>query len=85
MILVPKLKYELLLQKCENTEESVKQDIKSVSSEQIPKDTSNDTAGESMNDASQIGSGYISRRKTIGKPPGLSLKKRKKQIPWLTF
>lgn len=85
MILVPKLKYEHLLQKLENTEESVKQTIANTSNEQIPKDVSNDVAVESMNDVSQTGSGYIGRRKTIGKPPGVSMKKRKKQIPWLTF
>jgi hypothetical protein len=85
MILVPKLKYEHLLKKLENTEESIKQDITNTSNEQIPKDTSHDTAMEPMNDTPQTGSGYISRRKIIGKPPGVSMKRRKKQIPWLTF
>lgn len=88
MILVPKLRYERLLEKIEHNNEPVKPDT--VNDDKDHKQTSGNTLtdttmSESTNDTSQTGSGYISRSKIIGKPPGVSMKRRKKHIPWLTY
>lgn len=88
MILVPKLKYEHLLKKIEDKEEPVNPDTMNDSKDekQMPEKTLTDTTpSESINDTSQTGSGYVSRTQPIGKPPGLTMKRRKKQVPWLTY
>ena len=88
MILVPKLKYERLLEKIEHYNEPVKPGTVTDDKDhkQMSENTLTDTTmSESTNDTSQTGSGYVSRRKIIGKPPGVSTKRRKKQIPWLTY
>lgn len=54
--------------------------------QEIPENNLTDTTrSESIDDTSQTGSGYVSRTKTIGKPPGLPMKRRKKHIPWLSY
>ena len=87
MILVPKVKYEHLLKHIENKEEPVKQDtVNDKDKKQMSGDTLTDTTmSESINDTSQRGNGYVSRTKAIGKPPGVSIKRRKKHIPWLSY
>jgi capsid portal protein len=88
MILVPKLKYERLLENNELNKEPVKQDTvdNDEDKKQMSDNTSTDTTmSYSINDTSQTGNGYVSRSKTIGKPPGVSMKRRKKRIPWLTY
>ena len=88
MILVPKLKYEHLLKNLASNEESMKPDTMNNKDEgqQLPERTQDDTTtSDSNHDTSQIGSGYVSRRKTIGKPPGVTMKQRKKHVPWLTY
>ena len=85
MILVPKLKYEHLLQKLGKNEEPVKPDT--VIDDQIhAENTETDTTrSKSIDDTSQTGSGYVSKTKTIGKPPGVAMKRRRKHIPWLSY
>lgn len=88
MILVPKLKYERLLEKIEHQTEPVIPDIVDIDKDhpQISENSLTDTTmSDSINNTPQTGSGYVSRRKTIGKPPGVSTKGRKKEIPWLTY
>ena len=88
MILVPKLKYERLLEKNEHIKEPLKPNTANDDKDHplVPENPLTHTmTSESINDTSQTGSGYVSRRKTIGKPPGVPLKRRKKHIPWLTY
>lgn len=89
MILVPKLKYEHLLKKIGNNEESVKPETVNDDKDQrqqISESTLDDTTmSESIHGTSQTGSGYVSRTKIIGKPPGVPMKRRKKRTPWLTY
>ena len=87
MILLPKLKYEHLLKKIGENEESIKPDtVNDDQRQQIPENTLTDTTrSESIDNTSQTGSGYVSKTKTIGKPPGVSMKRRKKHIPWLSY
>lgn len=82
MILLPKLKYEHLLKKIRKDEDTVSDDQR----QEIPGNNLTDTTrSESIDVTSQTGSGYVSRTKTIGKPPGLPMKRRKKHIPWLSY
>lgn len=82
MILLPKLKYEHLLKKIGKNEDTVSDDQR----QEIPGNNLTDTTrSESIDDTSQTGSGYVSRTKTIGKPHGLPMKRRKKHIPWLSY
>lgn len=54
--------------------------------QEIPGNNLTDTTrSESIDDTSQTGSGCVSRTKTMGKPPGLPMKRRKKHIPWLSY
>jgi hypothetical protein len=88
MILVPKLKYERLLEKNGHIKESVKPNTTNDDKDHpaMTENTlTNTITSESINDTSQTGGGYVSRRKTIGKPPGVPMKRRKKHIPWLTY
>lgn len=88
MILVPKLKYEILLKKIEDKEEPVKPDTMNDDKDETKmyeKTFTDTTLSESINGTSQTGSGYVSRTQTIGKPPGVPMKRRKKHIPWLTY
>lgn len=81
MILLPKLKYEHLLKKIGKNEDTVNDDQR----QEIPGNNLTDTRSESIDDTSQTGSSYVSRTKTIGKPLGLPMKRRKKHIPWLSY
>lgn len=88
MILVPKLKYEHLLKTIENNQEPVKPDTANNHMNHKQMNGNNldyTTKSESINDTTQTGGGYIGRMKTIGKPPGVSVKRRKKHIPWLIY
>lgn len=86
MILVPKLKYEHLLKTIENNEVPVQPDTAYDDKKLINENTLDDTSkSESINDTSQTGSGYISRTQSVGKPPGVPVKRRKKHIPWLNY
>lgn len=87
MILVPKLKYEHL-KKIKNKEEPVKPDTVNDDKDQrqmSEKTLTATTMNESINDTSQTGTSYTSRTQTIGKPPGVPMKRRKKHISWLTY
>lgn len=77
MILLPKLKYEHLLLKIWKNEELVKPDtVNDDQRQQIPENNLTDaTRSESIDDTSQTGSGYVSKTKTIGKPPGVPMKR----------
>lgn len=81
MILLPKLKYEHLLKKIGKNEDTVNDDQR----QEIPGNNLTDTRSESIDDTSQTGSSYVSRTKTIGKPLGFPMKRRKKHIPWLSY
>lgn len=84
LILIPKLKYERLLRNCENTCDTPKIPT-GESTSKIDETNRNETSSKTD---LQSGSGYVIRRKTVGKPPGLlnpSKKKKKKNIPWLSY
>ena len=90
MILVPKLKYERLLQKSDRVEERVKRDPVT----QEINLNSNDAEQQHHTDADltdkskplQTGTGYVSIKRQVGKPPGIRIqRKKKKNIPWLTY
>lgn len=86
MILVPKLKYDRLLEKVgQKSEQLLSTDTQetpnSITENQNVKD-SDDTRG-----LLQSGNGYVSKKKNIGKPPGIPdvRRKKKKNIPWLIY
>lgn len=90
MILIPKLKYEYL-KRLQNDDECVQND---KHEDQQTKDKSlnvcknsretNSNTGNQVHDL-QSGGAYISKIKTVSGPPGVSRRKRHKNIPWLTY
>lgn len=87
MILVPKLKYDRLLEKVDQKSEQLlstdtQETPNSITENQNVKDSEDNTVS-----LLQSGSGYVSKKKNIGKPPGIPdvRRKKKKNIPWLTY
>lgn len=88
IILVPRIKYEHLLKLIEDNEERVKPDAKDKYKDhtQMTENNQDDIKhSESTSTFSQVGSGYVRRTRTIGKPPGVTVKRLKKHIPWITY
>lgn len=84
MILVPKLKYERLLKKLDPVEEQPTQDtsVREIeqTSKQIPDQQQNGSG------LAETGTGYISKKIKVGKPPGFSnVRRKRKNVPWLTY
>ena len=84
MILVPKLKYERLLKKVDPIEEQSIQDKSAQEIEQTSKQ--NPDQPQTVSDLAETGTGYISKKMKVGKPPGISnVRRKRKNIPWLTY
>lgn len=85
LILVPKLKYDRLVEKVgQNSEQLHTTDIQDIQDSL----TENQTMSDREDKASllQSGKGYVSKKQNIGRPPGISdVKRKKKNIPWLTY
>lgn len=82
-ILVPKLKYDRLVG------QHVEQQLSSTETQNtpnFPKELMGDK--EDKNNMLQEGRGFVSKKQTIGRPPGISdgrRKKKNKNIPWLAY
>jgi hypothetical protein len=85
MILVPKVKYERLLQKLEPVDTSSRENDQS--SRQTPGDqVQSDSDLMDKTNLLQSGTGYVTKKKKVGKPPGFSnVRRKKKHVPWLTY
>ena len=86
MILVPKVKYERLLQKLEPVDTSSRENDQS--SRQPPEDqVQSDSDLMDKTNLLQSGTGYVTKKKMkVGKPPGISnVRRKKKHVPWLTY
>lgn len=81
-ILVPKLKYDRFVgQHAEQLSSTETQNTPN-----FPKELMGDK--EDKNNMLQAGGGFVSKKQTIGRPPGISdgrRKKKNKNIPWLTY
>jgi hypothetical protein len=85
MILVPKLKYERLLKKLETVDTSSREIEQTL--KQTPEDLAQtDSDLVDKTNLLQTGSGYVTKKMKVGKPPGISnVRRKKKNIPWLTY
>ena len=85
MILVPKLKYERLLKKLETVDTSSREIEQTL--KQTPEDLAQtDSDLVDKTNLLQTGSGYVTKKTKVGKPPGISnVRRKKKNIPWLTY
>ena len=84
MILVPKLKYERLLKKPDPIEEQSTQGTSAPEMEQTSKQIPDQP--QTVSDLAETGTGYISKKTKVGKPPGISnVRRKRKNIPWLTY
>lgn len=85
MILVPKLKYERLLQKLEPADTSSREvDRTSKQSSEGQEQTASDLVDKT--NLLQTGTGYVAKKMKVGKPPGISnVRRKKKNVPWLTY
>lgn len=84
VILVPKLKYERLLKTLDPVEEQSTQDtpVREIKQtlKQIP-DQQQKGSG-----LAETSTGYVSKKIKIGIPPGISnVRRKRKNIPWLTY
>jgi hypothetical protein len=86
LILVPKVKYERLLQKLEPVDTSSRENDQT--SKPTPEDKVQlDSDLMDKTNLLQTGTGYITKNKMkVGKPPGISnVRRKKKHVPWLTY
>lgn len=84
LILVPKLKYDRLVDKADQNSKQLRPTDIQDSSDLL---TENQPNREEKNNFLQTGKGFVSKKKNIGKPPGIPdvRRKKKKNIPWLTY
>lgn len=84
LILLPKLKYDRLVDKADQNSEQLRPTDIQDSSDSL---TENQPNKEEKNNFLQSGWGYVSKKQIIGRPPGNPdvRQKKKKNITWMTY
>lgn len=91
MILVPKLKYERLLKQVDPVKEPLTQDTTTIEqtlkqSPEKQQQTVNDFEFADTTNLLQSGTGFVSKKKKVGKPPGISdIRQKEKTVHWLKY
>lgn len=84
LILLPKLKYDRLVDKADQNSEQLRPTDIQDSSDSL---TENQPNKEEKNNFLLSGRGYVSKKQIIGRPPGNPdvRRKKKKNITWMTY
>lgn len=91
LILVPKLKYERLLKQVDPVKEPLTQDTTTIEqtlkqSPEKQQQTVNDFEFADTTNLLQSGTGFVSKKKKVGKPPGISdIRQKEKTVHWLKY